>query len=105
MVTSTEIREWLDKQIEAKKLQNIRLIVEEHEDRIDDYLSNLSATNYIHIGSEAVRYVAKALGLPLYVTSRPHDEQNPYEVVVFYNGERFLGIETEEEYLERGAVV
>lgn len=105
MVTTIEIKDWMDKQIEAKRLQNLRLIVEEHDDDIDDYLSNLSANDYIHIGGEAIRYIADRLNMPIYVTARKNDATNPYELTLFYNGEKFIGIETEEEYKERGAVV
>lgn len=105
MVTSKEIRDWMDNQIEAKRLQSLRVIVEEHDDGVDDYLSNLSACDYIHIGAEAIRYIADRLDITIYVTARKRDSDNPYELALFYKGEKFIGLETEAEYTERGAVV
>lgn len=104
-VTCKQIREWMDKQIEAKKIQNERLVIEPHEDGIDDELANLSANEYIHIGSESVRFISDLLDIPMYVTKRRRDSENPYELTIFYKGEKFIGIETEAEYNERGAVV
>lgn len=114
MLTEYEIKEWMDKQIEAKRLQNIRLVVEEHDDGIDDYISNRSANDRIHIGGKAVRYIADRLRLTIYVASRPNDDKYPYELMIVYKGEMFFGIETEEEYIfgigtevdiERGTVI
>ena len=102
--TSLEVREWLDKQIQAKKLMNEELLVEKHE-YVDDKLRCYSATKDIHIGGESVRYIAEKLDLPLCVRARKRDEENPYEVFKIYEDEVFFGIETEEEYKARGAVV
>lgn len=104
MIAVADIDEWMNKQIEAKKLQHLVLVVEEHDDDIDDKLTNLSANNCIHIGAEAVRYIADRLGTPIYVTSRKNSDI-PYELALFYKGEKFIGIESEAEYRERGAVV
>lgn len=104
-ITTYDIKQWLDTQIEAKRLQNISLTIEEHDEGPNDTLNNFSACDYIHIGGKGIRYVAKRLDLPIYVTSRKSDTENPYEISIVYKGERFLGIESEKEYNERGAVV
>lgn len=105
MLTRTEIKNWMDKQIEAMNIQSMRLVVEKHEDGVDDTIGNLSSQNYIHIGGESVRYIADRLGLDLCVTGRKRDPENPYEVFILYKGIKFIGIETEAEYQEKGAVV
>lgn len=105
MATCKEIREWMAKQIEARKLMNETLVIHKHDDGIDDELVNYSRTKDIHIGGEAVRYISDVLGLPLCITPRKRDSESPYEVFVLYNGEIFFGIETEDEYKERGPIV
>lgn len=104
-VTKYDIEQWLNTQIEARRLQNISLTINTNDDGIDDALTNLSHADAIHIGGESVRFLADALNLDLCVTTRRKDSENPYEVFVLYKNEKFFGIETEEEYKERGAVV
>lgn len=104
MVTRYDIEQWLNTQIEARRLQNIPLVIEEHKDGLDDRLSNLSAAKDIHLSAEAVRFVAEELDLDLCVKARKCEDY-PYEIFVIYNGEIFMAIESEEEYRERGAVV
>ena len=104
-ITTYDITQWLTTQIEAKRLQNISLTIEEHNDGVDDMLQNFSASDYIHIGAKGIRYIAEMLDLPIYVRSRKSDAENPYEISIVYKGERFVGIETEKDYNERGAVV
>lgn len=104
VATTTEIEEWLDKQIKARKMMNEELVIHKHEP-VDDTLKNFSATESIHIGAEAVRFLAEYFRLPLCVKARKLDADNPYEVFVIYQHEVFFGLETEEEYRERGAVV
>ena len=104
MVTPTEIRAWLDKQIEARKIMNEVLKLDDEDEDLRS-LHNYSATSDIHIGGKAVRYLAKVLDLELCVKPRLRDKENPYEVFVIYDHEVFFGIESKEEYRERGAVV
>ncbi len=102
LVTSIEIREWLDKQIEAYHTSLEKLIVNDD----GDYLSNIGVQDRgIHLCSDAVRFIADRLGIDLCVTLRKRDTENPYEIFILYKGEKFFGIETEEEYQEKGAVV
>ena len=103
-VTKYEVEQWLDTQIEARRLANITLTVEEHEDDTDDKLVNLSRTEGTHLTAEAVRFIADMFKLDLCVKSRK-DSEYPYEIFVLYKHEIFFGIETEAQYRERGAVV
>lgn len=107
MVTTHEIIEWLDSQIEATKILKQVLIIEKHDDGIDDEIKNftINATDGIHIGADSVRYIAERLDIRMWVRNRPRDTENPYEISVLYKGVMFFGIETEAEYKERGAVV
>lgn len=107
MVTSRQVREWMDRQIEAVKILKEVIVIEKHEDDIDDVLRNLTinATDGIHIGAEAVRYIADKLDMKMWVQKRDRDSSNPYEISILYKGTMFYGIETEEEYRYRGAVV
>ena len=99
-----EVEQWLDTQIEARRLANITLIVEEHEDDPDDRLVNLSRTDATHLTAEAVRFIADLLGLDLCVKAR-NDNDYPYAIFFLYKHEMFFGLETKAQYNERGAVV
>lgn len=102
LVTSIEIREWLDKQIAAYHTSLEKLTVNDD----GDYLSNIGVQDRgIHLVSDAVRFIADRLGIDLCVTSRKRDTENPYEIFILYKGEKFFGIETEAEYQDKGAVV
>lgn len=102
-VTTKEIREWMDKQIDAYHVSLERL-VNVNDD--GDYISNIGVHDRgIHIGGDAVRFIASQLDIDLCVTMRKLDPQNPYELFVLYKGTKFFGIESESEYKERGAVV
>lgn len=100
-----EVKQWLDMQIEARRLQNIPLTVKENDDGIDDQLVNYRRTDAVHIGAEAVRFLADLLNTDLCVTARKKDKDNPYEIFILYKNEKFFGLETKDEYNERGAVV
>lgn len=103
--TKDEIENWMRNQIIARKLMEETLLLEEGEPlRERLVLSNLSSTRAIHVGGESVRAIAERTGLDLCVKSR-QDRDNPYHVFVIFEGEEFFGIETEEEYTERGRVV
>jgi len=101
MKTPREIREWMDKQIEATKLMNERLVVNED----GDCLRNLSRVDKIHLQGEAVRYISERLDIPMYVKARKDDEDYPYEIALMYEGYLFFALESEAEYQERGAIV
>lgn len=103
MVKNYEIRNWMDKQVEAYHMSSERLL-DVNDD--GDYIANIGIHDRgIHIGGDAVRFIAEKLKLDLCVKSRKIDTDNPYEVFVIYKGESFFGIESEAEYRERGAVV
>lgn len=101
LVTTSKIRKWMDKQIEASKLQNEVLVVNDDEDT----LINLSRTSKIHLVGEAVRFISEELDIPMYVKARKNDTDYPYEIAVLYEGYMFFALESEAEYQERGAVV
>lgn len=102
LVTPIEIRKWLDRQVDAYHTSLERLEVNDD----GDYLSNIGVQDRgIHLGSDAVRFIADRLNIGLCVTSRKGDTENPYEIFILYKGEKFFGIETEAEYQEKGAVV
>ncbi len=101
-VTTTKVREWLDKQIDAYHTSLEHLEVNDD----GDYLSNIGVQDRgIHLGSDAVRFIANKLELELNVTSRKTDGEYPYEVFILYRGEKLFCIESEAEYREKGAVV
>lgn len=102
--TNGEIREWLNKQIEALRVINETLVLEEHEDSIDDLLKNLSRRENIQLAAEAVRGVADRLDLDLYVSHDTGNTENPYEVAFMWKGIMFFGLESDEEYHTRGPV-
>ena len=102
VVTTTEVREWLNKQIDAYKVGLTRLMIDEEKDLV---LHNIGVQdNGIHLQSEVVRYVADKLELDLCVKSRCQGNY-PYEVFFIYKGVVFFDIESEEEYRTFGAVV
>lgn len=101
MVTRKQIEDWLDEQVEANaKMSNIIQIESE-----DIRLNNLSVRRWeIQLNAQAVRYIADCCGKDLAVTYN-EDSPDPYTVFILHEGVKFFGIETEEEYKERGAVV
>lgn len=106
-LTTKQIIDWMDNQIASTRILKQTLVIETYEDGTENVLKNLSvnATDGIHIGAEAVRYIAERLDTPIYVKRRITDTSNPYELVIIYRNTLFFGIESEEEYRERGAVV
>lgn len=100
MITRTEITKWLDEQVEANtKICNIIDIDEATR------LKNLSSRRWeIQLSSRAVRYIAETCSMELAV-SYDENSQSPYNIFILYKGIKFFGIESEEEYVENGAVV
>lgn len=101
-VTVNKIKKWLDSQIDAYHTSLEHLEINDD----GDYLSNIGVQDRgIHLGSDAVRFIADKLDIDLCVTSRKTDGDYPYEVFILYRGEKIFGIESEAEYQENGAVV
>lgn len=106
MVKRYDVEEWLDKQLEAKKLMGEKLLISEGEGEygLDFVLSNLSHRDYIQLSADALRYIVKILKLTIYV-SRRECKELPYELYTVYKGTRLIALESEEEYEERGRIV
>ena len=104
MVTTRQIREWMDAQVDAYKIMRKGLWIDEENDLL---LRNIGILNNgIHLSSDEFRYVAQALDLDIYVRSREEEvKEYPYELHFIYKDTVFYDIETEEYYKEHGAVV
>lgn len=109
--TKKEIKQWLDTQIGAMYIQYSELTLTEKIDYLSDargeivpdvVLKNYSNTDHVHIGNEALRYVAKIMELPITVIPREKDKDYPYELQFYYNGVQFMSLESEEAYKENG---
>lgn len=109
--TKKEIKQWLETQIGIMYVQNQKLTLTEKIDYLSDErgeivpdirLSNIHSSDYLHIAAPALRYVANLLELPIAVVEKEGDESYPYELQFYYNGVKFMALETEEEYKERG---
>ncbi len=110
--TKEQIRQWLDMQIGAKAIQCQELVLTEKikyvdidEGKIvpDVTLINLSRCGHVHLNSEAFRLIADVLEFPIAVIDKGEDVQDyRYELQFYYNGVKFLAIETESDYKERG---
>lgn len=100
LVTKYDVEQWLDTQVEAYKLAEIRLKINEERDT----LRNIGVHDGIHMTGDALRFAAEKCALDLYVKSRGNDEI-PYQISFFWRNTEFFAIETEKEYRERGAVV
>ena len=104
--TKEEIKKWLDTQIGVMNVQAQRLTLTEVPDVIDEdklvpdlVLYNLSSQNYIHLGSDAFRFVAKVMELPITVTDKFKDESEcRYELDFWYNGVKFIALESEANF-------
>jgi hypothetical protein len=104
--TKEEIKKWLDTQIGVMNVQAQRLTLTEVPDVLDEdklvpdlVLHNLSSCYYIHLGSQALRFVAKVMELPVTVTDKFKDEPDVrYELEFTYNGVRFIALESETNY-------
>lgn len=109
-VTKEAIKKWLDTQIGVMNVQAQRLTLTEtpdmfNEDKLvpDVVLHNLSSQNYIHLGSKALRFVAKVMELPITATDKFNDEPDVrYELEFTYNGVRFIALESEANYEKNG---
>lgn len=109
--TKEQIKQWLDMQIGVMYTQHLKLTLTEKIDYLseeagkivpDVVLSNYSKTDHIHIGDEALRYVADIMELPIAVIDRPEDRDYRYELQFYYNGVQFMALETEKDYKKRG---
>jgi len=101
VVSTTQIREWLDLQVKAYKDAGTRLMVND-----EDYLCNVSIHgDGIHLMPDALRFVAEMLAIDLCVSARKGDEDYPYKVFFIYEDTVFFDIESEEDYQRYGAVV
>lgn len=104
--TKEEIKKWLDTQIGVMNVQAQRLTLTEtpdifNEDKLipDLVLHNLSSQNYIHLGSEAFRFVSKVMELPVTATDKFKDDPDVrYELEFTYNGVKFIALESEANY-------
>ncbi len=102
MVTTRQIREWMDAQVDAYKIIRKGLVIEEQ----DLVLRNIGVLGTgIHLSSDEFRYIAQVLDLDIYVRSREEVEDYPYELHFIYKDTVFYDIESEEYYKEHGAVV
>ena len=99
MDTKKQITNWLDMQIGASAVQSNRLTINKKLE-----LCNLSASNYIHINNDALRYIAKELNLDINVIERPDDAYYQYELQIFYKDVKFMCLENTEEYERNGGV-
>ena len=105
--TKTQIKEWLDMQIGIMYAQSQKLVLTEKKDILNEnttpdiILRNISAMRYVHIGNEALRFVAKVMDLPIAVIER-EDESFRYELEFWYNGVKFVALESEREYKNNG---
>lgn len=107
-VKKEEIKKWLDTQIGVMNVQAQRLTLTEIPDIFDEdklvpdlVLHNLSSCNYIHLGSQALRFVAKVMELPITVKDKFKDEPEVrYELEFWYNGVKFIALESEDAYKE-----
>ena len=109
--TKKEIKQWLDTQIGAMYVQYNVLTLTEKIDYLSDergeiipdiILKNYSNTDHVHIGSDALRYIAKIMELPIAVVTRESDEDYPYELQFYYHGVQFMALESEKAYKENG---
>lgn len=96
-LTKAQIVKWLNTQIKAKETQSQTLADE------DVRFHNFSASDYLHIDSKAVRYASKLLDLKLSCDGR-YDDEYPYEIYFMFGDTKVMGLESNEEYEERGAV-
>lgn len=113
--TVAEIKEWLDIQVAVYHLEHKRLVLTEKKDIFSDdenkmvpdiKLGNISASDHVHINDESLRLVAEAMKLPIEVVDRGDEDKNyRYQLSFMYNEVRFLSIESEDEYNERGELV
>lgn len=110
MATKKEIKQWLETQIGVMYIQRQTLTLTEKIDYLsnergeivpDIRLRNLHNSDYLQIDSQALRYVANLLELPIAVEDR-EDDFYPYELSFYYNEVKFIALEKEEEYKERG---
>ena len=107
-VKKEEIKKWLDTQIGVMNVQAQRLTLTEAPDIFDEdklvpdlVLHNLSSCDYIHLGSKALRFVAKVMELPITVKDKFSDEPEVrYELEFWYNGVKFIALESEDAYKE-----
>lgn len=109
--TKNQIKQWLDMQIGAMYVQHQKLTLTEKIDYLSDeagkiipdvVLTNISRTDHIHIGNEELRYVAEVMELPIAVIDRERDTDYGYELQFYYNGVKFIALESEEEYKKNG---
>lgn len=97
--TKEQIKQWLDTQIGVMYVQGQKLTLKEP----DVVLCNYSYQHYIHIGNDALRYVAKEMNLPVTVTDKFKDDPDfRYELAFWYNGVKFSALESEKEYEQNG---
>lgn len=107
-----QIKDWLDVQIGLNKAASQSLVLTTKKDIFSDdeeivpdvKLQNISVANYIHLNDGSLRLVANALELPITVSDRGenYDKFARYELSFIYNGMKFLTLESESEYAERG---
>lgn len=109
--TKEQIKQWLDMQIGAMTIQKQRLTLTEKINYLDDeegkiipdvVLRNFSSTNAIHIGNDALRYVATVMELPVTVIDRESDRDYRYELKFYYHEVEFFALESENEYKKNG---
>lgn len=108
--TKEEIKKWLDTQIGMMNVQDYRLVLTEKPDMFDEdkivpdvILRNISHQNYVHLGSDAFRLVAKVMELPVAVTDKFEDDPDfRYELEFWYNDVKFIALESEREYKKNG---
>lgn len=101
--TKEQIKQWLDTQIGVMYVQSQRLTLTEKSASPYRVLCNYSYQSYIHIGNDALRYVAKEMNLPITVTDKFKDDPDfRYELVFWYNGVKFSALESEKEYEQNG---
>lgn len=99
MPSKAKIEKWLNKQIKAQK------VCSEFLDE-ELYLCNchrVDNPNRVHMLGESVRLLAHILEEDMKVEMR-EDTSNPYAISFEHNGILVWGIETEEEYKERGEI-
>lgn len=114
--TKEQIKQWLDMQIGAMYVSLQPLVLTEKPDIFSDdenamvpdvQLLNIGANGRIHIDDRSLRLVAKVMELPIKVIDRfelerETDPEYRYELQMYYNGVKFMCLESERDYNERG---
>ena len=99
--TRKQIEDWLNMQMGIAIASQTELTLEKGDVETGKRvlrLSNYSSRDYIQIGNEPLRYVAKKLNLEIEETYNSDDPDVMYHLEIVHNGMKFIALESKEDH-------